>query len=189
VWLTSLTPRGPVQVKAARYGSFYGALARAELERFFFLDDADQEKVQAKRLTHNRLGFAVQLTTVRFLRRFMPDPRQVPVEVAEYLAEQLGITDASVLAEYGERDGTARTHAGEIQQDGGAGARVSELDRPRRGPVRVSGPQMKAALERAEEIAALGMGEVDVSGVPPRRLATLLATAVYLTTRAASDSN
>ncbi|MEV7931012.1 hypothetical protein [Kitasatospora sp. NPDC088779] len=42
----------------------------------------------------------------------MPDPRQVPTEVAEYLAEQLGIADAGVLAEYGERDGTARSHAG-----------------------------------------------------------------------------
>nr|WP_244190164.1 hypothetical protein [Streptomyces hygroscopicus] len=92
------------------------------------------------------------------------------------------------------------------------GARVSELDRLRRGPVRISGPQMKWALERAEEIAAFGMGEVDVSGIPPRRLAelsrygvdgkasllrrhgdsrrlaTLLATAVYLTSRAIDDA-
>lgn len=247
--------------QVSRYGAFYGAPTRAELKRFFFLDDADREKVQAKRRAHNRLGFAVQLTTVRFLGRFMPDPRQVPVEVAEYLAEQLGIADAAVLAGYGERDGTARSHAREIQQDGGwrnfaevkdelvvwldarawttgdgpkalfdaavgwlrerrvllpgvsrfarlvasvresanqrlwdtlygllsvgqrgvldslltvpPGARVSELDRLRRGPVRVSGPQVKAALERAEEIITLGMGELDVSGIPPRRLAEL----------------
>lgn len=38
------------------------------------------------------------------------------------------------------------------------GARVSELDRLRRGPVRVPGPQMGHALERAAEIGALGMG-------------------------------
>lgn len=92
------------------------------------------------------------------------------------------------------------------------GARVSELDRLRRGPVRISGPQMKWALERAEEIAAFGMGEVDVSAIPPRRLAelsrygidgkasllkrhgdsrrlaTLLATSVYLTSRAVDDA-
>lgn len=105
----------PTDEQASRYGAFHGAPTRAELEPFFFLDDTDREKVQAKRRAHNRLGFAVQLTTVRF----MPDPRQVPAEVAEYLAEQLDIEDASVLAEYGERDGTARSHAGEIQQDGG----------------------------------------------------------------------
>ncbi|GAA3312226.1 hypothetical protein GCM10020295_83550 [Streptomyces cinereospinus] len=71
---------------------------------------------------------------------------------------------------------------------------------------------MKWALERAEEIASFGMGELDVSGIPPRRLAelsrygvdgkasllrrhgdsrrlaTLLATAVYLTSRAVDDA-
>ncbi|MEU6261724.1 DUF4158 domain-containing protein [Saccharopolyspora shandongensis] len=35
--------------------------------------------------------------------------------MAEYLAEQLEIADPSCLKDYGERDGTARTHAGEIQ--------------------------------------------------------------------------
>jgi hypothetical protein len=69
------------------------------------LDDADREAVQAKRRAHNRLGYAVQLTSVRFLGRFMADPRQVPAEVAEYLAEQLEIADPSCLKEYGERDG------------------------------------------------------------------------------------
>ncbi|CAG6393620.1 hypothetical protein SCOCK_210060 [Actinacidiphila cocklensis] len=60
--------------QAARYGSFHEAPSRAELERYFFLDDADREAVQAKRRAHNRLGFAVQLTSVRFLGRFMPGP-------------------------------------------------------------------------------------------------------------------
>ncbi|MDO0930026.1 DUF4158 domain-containing protein [Streptomyces sp. TG1A-8] len=105
--------------QAVQYGAFNETPSRTELERYFFLDDSDLEKVQAKRRAHNRLGFAVQLTGVRYLGRFMPDPRQVPAEVAEYLAEQLGIADASVLKEYGERDGTARTHAGEIQESGG----------------------------------------------------------------------
>lgn len=82
---------------------------------YFFLDDADREAAQATRRSHNRLGYAVQLTSVRFLGRFMADPRQVPTEVAEYLAGQLDIEDASCLKLYGERDGTARTHAGEIQ--------------------------------------------------------------------------
>lgn len=80
---------------------------------------ADREAVQAKRRAHNRLGYAVQLTSVRLWGRFMPDPREVPVEVAEYLAGQLEIEDASCLKLDGERDGTARTHAGEVQEEGG----------------------------------------------------------------------
>ncbi|MGW7577632.1 DUF4158 domain-containing protein [Streptomyces sp. NPDC054765] len=43
--------------------------------RYFFLDDADREAVQAKRRAHHRLGYAVQLTSVRFSGRFMADPR------------------------------------------------------------------------------------------------------------------
>jgi TnpA family transposase len=53
------------------------------LERYFFLDDEDREAVQAKRRAHNRLGFAVQLTSVRYLGRFLAGPRQVPAEVVE----------------------------------------------------------------------------------------------------------
>jgi len=287
--------------QVAAYAAYRGAPSRAELERFFFLDDGDRDKVvEARRRDHNRLGFAVQLTTVGYLGRFMADPRQAPAAVVEYLAEQLGIADASCMKLYGERDGTARRHAGEIEVAGGwrdftkasgelsewidarawttgdgpkalfdaavarlreqrvllpgvntlarlivqvrtgasvrlwqtlydlldarqrevlasllevpTGARTSELDRLRSGPVRVSGPAMRGALQRAEEIAGLGVSGVDVSVVParrlaelsrygldgkatllrrhlpPRQLATLLATVSYLGTRAVDDA-
>ncbi|GAA3485167.1 hypothetical protein GCM10018966_097000 [Streptomyces yanii] len=76
------------------------------MERFFFLDDADRELIESKRRSHNRLGFAVQLTTVRYLGVFLDGPTDVPAEVVDYLAEQFGITDASVLKVYGEREKT-----------------------------------------------------------------------------------
>ncbi|EXU64948.1 transposase [Streptomyces sp. PRh5] len=286
--------------QAARYAAYDGAPTRAELERFFFLDDADRALIESKRRSHNRLGFAAQLTTVRYLGVFLDDPTDIPAEVADYLDEQLGIADVSVLKAYGEREKTRFEHVWELRKlleytefaeveaelrawvDARAwmtgegpkalfdaamgwlrerrvllpgvttlarlvaavreaanqrlwdtlygllstgqravldsllavppGARVSELDRLRRGPVRISGPQMRWALERAKEITDLGMGEVDVTGIPPRRLAelsrygvdgkasllkrhgdsrrlaTLLATAVYLTTRAVDDA-
>lgn len=286
--------------QAAKYAAYDGAPSRTELERFFFLDDVDRALIEPKRRAHNRLGFAVQMTTVRFLGVFLDDPTDVPAEVVDYLAEQLGVADASALKAYGERENTRLNHVRELRRvleytefaeaetelrtwvdarawttgegpkalfDAAAGwlrerrvllpgvttlarlvaagreaanqrlwdtlygllstgqravldslltvppgARVSELDRLRRGPVRISGPQMKWGLERAEEIAAFGMGEVDVSAIPPRRLAelsrygvdgkasllrrhgdsrrlaTLLATAVYLTSRAVDDA-
>lgn len=61
------------------------------------------------------LGISDQ-TIYNWRRQHLIDTGQVPVEVAEYLAEQLEIADPSCLKEYGERDGTARTHAGEIQK-------------------------------------------------------------------------
>nr|WP_235883850.1 DUF4158 domain-containing protein [Saccharopolyspora elongata] len=91
--------------------------------------------------------------------------------------------------------------------------RNSQLDKLRRPPTRVSGPAMVDALQRAAEILGLGFAEVDTEVVvPPRRLAelsrygvqgkasllrrhgdsrrlpTLLATVVYLQTRAVDDA-
>ena len=232
--------------QAAAYAAYRGAPSRTELERFFFLDDADRELIEPKRRAHNRLGFAVQLTTVRYLGVFLDDPADVPPEVVDYLAEQLGI-ERSVGAqgvrragehpagacaraaagpgvpEFAEAEGelrewvdarawtTGRGAEGAVRRGGGwlrerrvllpgvttlarlvasvreaanqrlwdtlygllsvgqravldslltvpSGERVSELDRLRRGPVRVSGPQMKWSLQRAEEIAASAWG-------------------------------
>ncbi|MFE2967064.1 DUF4158 domain-containing protein [Streptomyces sp. NPDC059340] len=43
--------------------------------------------MQAKGRAHNRLGFVVQLTSLRYPGRFIPDLRQVPTEIVAYLAE------------------------------------------------------------------------------------------------------
>jgi len=101
--------------EAARYGRFSGAPSRAELERAFFLDDVDKALVARRRGDHNRLGFALQLTTARFLGTFLPDPLAVPGEVVAYLAEQLGIADPSCLGRYTERRTTRFEHVEEIK--------------------------------------------------------------------------
>ena len=47
-----------------------------------------------------RLGFAVQLGTVRFLGTFLDEPAAVPAGVVADLARQLAITDPGCLAQY-----------------------------------------------------------------------------------------
>ncbi|MFI0469675.1 hypothetical protein ACH347_36885 [Saccharopolyspora sp. 5N102] len=49
-------------------------------------------------------------------------------------------------------------------------SRISELERLRRGPTRVSGRSMTEALHRASELAGIGEGVVDVSAVSANRL-------------------
>ena len=51
--------------EAARSGRFDGVPSRADLERVFFLDDKDRTFVEKRRDDHNRLGFALLLTTAR----------------------------------------------------------------------------------------------------------------------------
>lgn len=102
--------------QAAAYAAYRGAPSRTELERFFFLDDADRELIESKRRAHNRLGFAAQLTTARYLGVFLDDPADVPPEVVDYLAEQLDIGDPSVLKAYGERENTRLEHVRELRR-------------------------------------------------------------------------
>ena len=98
-----------------RYGCYTEDPSPLQLARYFHFDDRDQQQITRRRTDHTRLGFAVQLGTVRFLGTFLPDPTAVPETVVTYVAQQLGISDASGLTHYDTRD-THWDHAAEIQQ-------------------------------------------------------------------------
>lgn len=103
--------------EAAAFGRYGDTPSQVDLERFFFLDDGDRKLVSRQRGDHNRLGFSDQLTTVRYIGRFLPDPLEgVPTEVIDFLAEQLEIADPSCLKQYAQREPTHREHAGKIQK-------------------------------------------------------------------------
>jgi TnpA family transposase len=98
-----------------RYGRYAGEPSADQLARHFHLDDADRELAGAKRWDHMRLGFAVQLGTVRFLGSFLDEPAAVPGGVAEHLAQQLGITNAGCLTRYATARGRW-LHSAEIKE-------------------------------------------------------------------------
>jgi len=101
---------------AARYGRFDGSPTPVELEKIFFLDDEDKRLINRHRGSWSRLGFALQLVTVRYLGCFLSDPLAVPTEVMDVVAGQLGIADPSCLKRYTEREKTRLDHVWEIQQ-------------------------------------------------------------------------
>jgi hypothetical protein len=103
--------------QADAYGQFVGDPPQGDLDRFFFLDDVDRGLINRWRGDHNRLGFAVQLCTVRYVGAFLGDPVAVPAVVVGYLAAQLSISDGwAVLGFYRDRPKTAIEHAWEITE-------------------------------------------------------------------------
>ncbi|GAA2533597.1 hypothetical protein GCM10010201_36230 [Pilimelia columellifera subsp. columellifera] len=278
-----------------------GTPAVEDLERFFLLDDVDLKLVRGRRGAANRLGFALQLTTVRFLGTFLDDPLAVPDAVLEYLAGQLGIRRPGVVRDYLMREMTRFEHRWEIQATDGwqefsevtdeltrwidrrawatgegrkaifdravpwlrqrrvllpalvpltrlvgrvvqqshlrlwetllelvtaeqavlllklvevaEGQRISALEWLRREPTGDTATALVKALSRVAEVAGIGLGGVDMSVVPQRRVvdlarvgmtanatalrmrtpyakrvATLLATIVYLEGKATDDA-
>ena len=101
--------------QAEAYGTFAEEPTRPELERFFFLDDEDRKLIAKRRGDHSRLGFALQMCTVRYIGLFLEDPLAVPWPIVEYLPGQLGIGDVSSVKRYTERQMTVYEHAWEIR--------------------------------------------------------------------------
>ncbi len=121
-----MTPAEVIALEAARYGRrrppedygrFAERLSTDELAEFFFFDERDRELIGNRRRESNRLGFAVQLGTVRYLGRFLKDPCRVPEQVAGWVAHELGV-DPSGLGAYAQ--GEARwDHQAEIRREYG----------------------------------------------------------------------
>lgn len=110
-------------VEGVAYGRYDGDPSREELERVFFLDDADRALIATSRRKfarlhrgeHNRLRFALQLPTARWLGSFLPDPTDVPAGCSAYLARQLEVEDLACVDRYLERRPTRFEHAEEIK--------------------------------------------------------------------------
>jgi Domain of unknown function (DUF4158) len=97
-----------------RYGRYPESLSADELARYFHLDDDDREWIAGKRRDSSRLGYALQLTTARFLGTFLEDPTAVPGAVLHALAVQLEVADPTCISAYRQSEQRWR-HTTEIR--------------------------------------------------------------------------
>lgn len=99
----------------ADYGRFAGELSLDELATCFFFDDHDRRLIARRRTDGTRLGFALQLGTLRYLGRFLEDPVQVPTGVVTWTAREVGVPASTDIGAYGRAE-WRWAHQEEIRQ-------------------------------------------------------------------------
>src|SRR4051812_32538701 len=80
------------EAERERLNSFPSDIPPDDLTSFFTLTDADKQQLPIKSSSANRLGFALQLCTLRYLG-FCPDTvAPAPLPAVIYVASQLGVS-------------------------------------------------------------------------------------------------
>ncbi len=110
------------QERRERLGRFSDDPTAEQLARYFHLDDADRALVDRRARERARLGFALQLGTVRFLGTFLADPTDIPRIV---VVRRPPAWDRRHLG-YGDGE-TREDHAAEISTATGTSAGSPEL--------------------------------------------------------------
>jgi len=97
------------------YATFPKIVNIGILHKYFYLNDNDKALINNCRRPHNKLGYALQLTTIRFIGVFLSNPINVPEDVVQYLANQLNILDPFNLKPYLLRSITKYEHITNIK--------------------------------------------------------------------------
>ena len=95
--------------QADRYGRFAGDPTPEQLTQFFVLSEADRTLIAQRRRAETRLGFAVQMGTLRFLGTFLADPQDTPPLVVAHVAQQLQLPQQA-FKHYALRAATRHQH-------------------------------------------------------------------------------
>ena len=85
------------------------------LRKYLTLTKSDLEQIAQCRGPTNRLGFAVQLCTLRWQGYFLPDTGDVPGSVVKMIGSQLGLLPIS-LESYPQNEKTRFEHLERIRQ-------------------------------------------------------------------------
>lgn len=95
-------PRRRALTEAQLTNLFALPTSEADLIRHWTLDDADLAAVGRRRRDHDRLGFALQLCTLRFPGRLLRPGEAIPEAALRFVADRLG-TDPDAFAAYAAR--------------------------------------------------------------------------------------
>lgn len=100
-------------VERERLNKFPEEISSADIFAFFRLSECDIAQLPMKSKNYNRLGFALQLCTLRYLGFCPDDLMTAPLSVISYVANQIDV-DADVISFYSQREQTRTEHLTKI---------------------------------------------------------------------------
>ena len=86
-----------------------------ELSKYFLLSSSDRAEIQECRGAVNKLGFSIQLCSLRWFGYLLPDLRNVPATIVERVMQQLEIIGPVDLSEYPQSEKTRTGHQERIR--------------------------------------------------------------------------
>lgn len=101
------------EAERTRLDTFPEEITHEDLITFFTLSEDDRKQLPFSSAPHNRLGFAVQLCTLRFMGFVPEELTQIPPAIVEYVAAQIGVEP--ILVKYGARAQTRTNHFSVVQ--------------------------------------------------------------------------
>ncbi|HIF0232374.1 TPA: Tn3 family transposase [Legionella pneumophila] len=97
------------------YGRYPNDLTPEFIANYFFLDDQDREWIRSKRGQFSRLGYALQLTTARFIGTFYSDLTEIPYKIIERIATQINVDDIQNCLDRYQQSEQRWRHTSEIR--------------------------------------------------------------------------
>ena len=97
-----------------RLESFPRDITDQDAATYFTMSQADKEQIPYTSQDRNRLGFALQLCTLRYLGFYPADLNTVPKSIVQVLADQVQ-ADSGSLGSYGQRLQTVHDHQQRIE--------------------------------------------------------------------------
>lgn len=80
-----------------------------DMVKYFTINHFDMKQIPIQSSSYNKLGFAIQLCSLRYMGFIPKDLTSLPKHVLHYLSQQLNI-DPNCVGDYGNREKTVRKH-------------------------------------------------------------------------------
>lgn len=93
-------------------------LSESDMAIYYSFSEHDIDIINQHRRSHNKLGFAVQISVLRYPGWALSEIDTIPLNVLEYIAQQIKV-DPDDFSLYAKREPTKREHLEEIRQQFG----------------------------------------------------------------------